>query len=416
MSTPFYDLASLVVVPSGYKASKVYAQKPLTTDGQLTFSRASTATRVNSAGLIETVSSNVPRLDYLGSTCPKLLLEPSRTNVYLNSEDLTAATWTKTSCTISANAGAAPDGTTTADKLVMNNGVAPTSAGADGLYQVSIVTSGVYTVSFFAKAAEFSSVNVRDNAITGAFLNINLTTGAVTNPAPSQFVGAKTVNYGNGWYRVSFTTATVVATQAFSIRAGVTGDGTGGFLLWGLQFELGAYETSYVKTTTAAVTRLADVCTKTGISSLIGQTEGTIFAEIVLSNTNQTTNRLLSIVGNTGWSDNSLRLDWNTNGTLSYDAAVSGASSFGGLSTTSYSAGQTIKVAIAYKSNDTVMYVNGVQAAVDTSTTAIPACSLFALNELYGFSGGSFELHNFKQALLFKTRLTNAQLAELTTL
>jgi hypothetical protein len=55
MSTPFYDLASLVVVPSGYKAEKVYAQKPLTTDGQLTFSRASTATRVNASGLIETV-------------------------------------------------------------------------------------------------------------------------------------------------------------------------------------------------------------------------------------------------------------------------------------------------------------------------------------------------------------------------
>jgi hypothetical protein len=53
MSTPFYDLASLVVVPSGVKAQKVYAQKPMTTDGQLTFSRASTATRVNASGLIE---------------------------------------------------------------------------------------------------------------------------------------------------------------------------------------------------------------------------------------------------------------------------------------------------------------------------------------------------------------------------
>ena len=80
MSTPFYDLASLVVVPSGYKASKVYAQKPLTTDGQLAFTRSTTATRVNSAGLIESVAINVPRLDYTNSTCPKLLLEPSRTN------------------------------------------------------------------------------------------------------------------------------------------------------------------------------------------------------------------------------------------------------------------------------------------------------------------------------------------------
>jgi hypothetical protein len=76
MSTPFYDLASLVVVPSGYKASKVYAQKPLTTDGQLTFSRASTATRVNASGLIEEVASNVPRLDYLGSSCPRTFGTP----------------------------------------------------------------------------------------------------------------------------------------------------------------------------------------------------------------------------------------------------------------------------------------------------------------------------------------------------
>jgi hypothetical protein len=78
MSTPFYDLASLVL-SQRVKAQKVYAQKPMTTDGQLTFSRASTATRVNASGLIETVASNVPRLDYQGATCgPRLLLEPQR--------------------------------------------------------------------------------------------------------------------------------------------------------------------------------------------------------------------------------------------------------------------------------------------------------------------------------------------------
>jgi hypothetical protein len=95
MSTPFYDLASLVVVPSGVKAQKVYAQKPMTTDGQLTFGRASTATRVNASGLIETVASNVPRLDYLGSTCPKLQLEPSRTNLALHSSAINNAAWVK---------------------------------------------------------------------------------------------------------------------------------------------------------------------------------------------------------------------------------------------------------------------------------------------------------------------------------
>ena len=58
----FYDQASLVMVPSGYKAGKVYSQKPLSTDGELTFSRASTATRINASGLIESVASDVPRL------------------------------------------------------------------------------------------------------------------------------------------------------------------------------------------------------------------------------------------------------------------------------------------------------------------------------------------------------------------
>jgi hypothetical protein len=86
--------ASLILVPSAIKTGEVLVQKPLPNkfadetgnyDGNdpqgsanLTFTRASTATRVNSSGLIETVASNVPRLDYLGSSCPRLLLEPQR--------------------------------------------------------------------------------------------------------------------------------------------------------------------------------------------------------------------------------------------------------------------------------------------------------------------------------------------------
>jgi hypothetical protein len=59
MSTPFYDLASLVLVPSGTKAQKIYAQKPLTTDGQLAFTRSTTASRVAPTGLIEKVRTNL---------------------------------------------------------------------------------------------------------------------------------------------------------------------------------------------------------------------------------------------------------------------------------------------------------------------------------------------------------------------
>jgi hypothetical protein len=127
MSTPFYDLASLVIQPSGVKAQKVYAQKPMTTDGQLTFSRASTATRVNASGLIETVASNVPRLDYTNSTCPKLLLEPSRTNLALQSSAFNDAAWTKAGVTLTSGQ-ADPFGGTSAWKLEL-------AAGSSYLYQ-----------------------------------------------------------------------------------------------------------------------------------------------------------------------------------------------------------------------------------------------------------------------------------------
>jgi len=82
------DDASLVLIPSGYKASKLYSVVPTSGDGDLTFSRSTTATRVNADGVIETVAINVPRIDFTGGGCGKLLLEPQRTNLYLNSATL----------------------------------------------------------------------------------------------------------------------------------------------------------------------------------------------------------------------------------------------------------------------------------------------------------------------------------------
>ena len=49
------------------------------------FTRASSATVVNQSGLIETVGSGLPRIDFEGNTKGALLLEPSRTNVVDNS-------------------------------------------------------------------------------------------------------------------------------------------------------------------------------------------------------------------------------------------------------------------------------------------------------------------------------------------
>ena len=97
----YYDDASLVLIPSGVKASKVYSQKPTDGTGDLTFSRASTATRTNASGALETVASNVPRLDYMTAsgtlaTCPMLEVEGQRTNLVFPSDVATTQTLTVT--------------------------------------------------------------------------------------------------------------------------------------------------------------------------------------------------------------------------------------------------------------------------------------------------------------------------------
>ena len=409
----FYDLASLVLVPSGYKAQKVYAQKPLTADGQLTFSRASTATRVNASGLIETVASNVPRLDYTNSTCPKLLLEPQRTNSAAYSNAFDDAYWTKPQASV-VSGQSDPNGGSTAFKLVED-----TSTNFHWLLKSGIVTTaGVYGLSIFAKPAGRNYI-VIGNASSSEYAYFNLSNGTIVSNHPNA-VG-KIEAAGNGFYRCSVTllTSTSSAIGFFISTDGSTinhtGDGTSGLFLFGAQLETGAYATSYIPTTTAAVTRLADACSKTGISSLIGQTEGTLFAEGSAISTGSGTGLndsgyLFAISDNTLDNQISIRL-YPFDGNY-YLQVRSGGAFVVGTTYTPTSVGQNVKIAIAYKANDFAFYVNGTQIAT-ASSGAVPALS--AVN--FGQFGGPLDtIVNQKQALLFKTRLTNAQLAELTSL
>ena len=114
-----FESASLVVTPNGTKASKLYAIKPTDGSGDLSVTRATTATRVNSAGLIESVASNVPRLDYTNSTCPSILVEPQRTNISLRSQEFDNAYWVPQNVTLTTNNTISPNGTLDADAVVV---------------------------------------------------------------------------------------------------------------------------------------------------------------------------------------------------------------------------------------------------------------------------------------------------------
>jgi hypothetical protein len=410
MSTPFYDLASLVVVPSGYKASKVYAQKPLTTDGQLAFTRSTTATRVNSAGLIESVAINVPRLDYLNSTCPKLLLEPSRTNLVLQSSAFDDAAWSANlNATVTANATTAPDGAITADKIVED-----TNNSQHFIGQTPTSVSGVaHTISVYAKAAERSFLFLFEDSAGGRNAYFNLSNGTIGTVGGS--ATASITSVGNGWYRCSVTytaSGTLVrmrcAPATANGTASYTGNGTSGIFVWGAQIEVGAYATSLIPTTTAAVTRGADLAQKTSASALIGQTEGTIFWEIQVDIQSASGNEILLTIDNGSTYDNSMYLAKGETGSLI--AAIVVGAVIQAQFTISKTTG-SFKMALGYANNNSAFFVDGVQVSTTDTSCSIPASlSRISLgNTPLGPSSGPI-----KQLLLFPTRLSNADLAALT--
>ena len=415
----FYDDASLVVIPSAQKTSKLYAVKPTDGSGDLTFTRTGdTATRVNSAGLIVPVLANVPRLDYLGSTCPRLLLEPQRTNLVTYSEQLDNAAWTKVQITTTANSSVSPDGYANADKIAINNGI----SGGYAYQSIATTSSTVYTSSFFIKAAGINFTKFFSN-VTGSYVTavINLTTGAITN---SGFAVTPTAtNYGNGWWRVSYTETSGGGSVPIYVDAGstsnggsITGNGTDGILIWGAQLEAGAYATSYIPTLAASATRGADACSKTGISSLIGQSEGVVFVDFEV--TDPAAFQTINVYNNNKAADtiSTVSIQFNLTEVIAYISFGNGT--FGNivLYATGYGLNQRLKVAFRYKSGDLALYVNGVQKDTEAATyTAVGTKSEVFLGDptvYYAYKGG-LKINNYLQ---FTSSLTNAQLAELTTL
>jgi hypothetical protein len=261
----------------------------------VTFTRASSKTVTNSAGVLETVGIDVPAFDHNPTTGESLglLVEEQRTNLLLRSEEFDNASWTKTRSSATANAIAAPDGATTAEKLVEDS-------TASATHQVSQTTTKaasaiVYAASIYIKAGERSRalVGLADFGGNESYVIFNLSAKTVGTPVNGgTFTGgaATITELSNGWFRCS-----ISATSSTSTTIGLlvrivdssnnfvyTGDGTSGIYVWGAQLEAGAFPTSYTgPTTTAAVTRSADVCSITGsaFSSWYRQDEGTVFAQ-----------------------------------------------------------------------------------------------------------------------------------------
>ena len=231
------------------------------------FTRASTGTFIGSNGLIQSAANHAARFDHdpITRACNGLLIEESRANLLKYSQEFENIAWTPTASTVSANVAVAPDGTTTADKLI------PTVTSSQH-YASSTITSAAstYTVTVYAKADGYNWLwfNAAGSGSPATDLCWFDVLNGVTGTAQ---VNATTSiqSMGNGWFRcvcswAAFTVGTpaiwIAISTANNQSTAFAGDGTSGIIIWGAQIEAGPSASSYIPTTTASVVRSADVC------------------------------------------------------------------------------------------------------------------------------------------------------------
>jgi hypothetical protein len=372
-------IPSLALIPSGVKASKVYSVLPTDGVGDFDFTRSGNATRVNSDGLIELVSTNVPRLNYplidgVVSGCPSLLLEPSRLNVATYSEDFSNGVYSKLNGTVTTNTAISPDGTQNADTWTATSGSAQ-------LQGVVVITSGVqYTMSIYLKR-KTGTGQVALRGVSNTSTNITIT---------------------DEWQRYSVTLTSTDTNGRYGVFLLNSGDEV---YVWGAQLEAGSYATSYIPTTTTTATRSAETCNNAGDVNTFNDSEGVLFAEISAL-ANDGTFRFISL--SDGTLSNRISLFFSTSNTL--NGSVNGISSIGGF----VGIQNNNKVAFKYKSGDYALWVNGIEVATSIATTGNHS-NLDRLN--FDFGQGSNDFYgNIKQIQYFDTALTDLELQQLTTL
>jgi hypothetical protein len=356
------------------------------------------------AGILE----DTPRFDYSGgATCPSLLLEPSRTNLIKNSEYLNGVEWNgKINVSFGTNQTISPEGLLNSASIIEN-----TTNGSHFAYEDFTLTSGTtYTISIYAKK-NGTNRNLRfsDGGLgwsSGFTALFNLTAGTAT--------GGDIESVGNDWYRCSVTGTTNATTCRLIIYSTLNdatsyqGDGTSGVFLYGFQIEQGSYATSYIPNHSGggSQTRAQDVCSKTGISSLIGQTEGTIYWEIDFVDVGNYTS--LNIRGiNDG--DRILIQRRGNNNYLQTTLEI------GYVSQVNYTNGAAVlngvhKIAFIYSENNFKTYLDGVLVGSDTSGSTFTN----QLNNI--FINPNSSAVKTKQVLVFPTALSDADLATLTTI
>ena len=393
-------IPSLALLPSGYKASKVYSVLPTDGTGDFTFTRSGNATRVNSDGLIELVTTNVPRLNYplidgVVSGCPSLLLEPQRINLIPYSEAFDNAAWLKSNATVLANQVISPDGTLNADELQVT-----TSGG--NIYD-NVGGSGDSVFSVFAKYKDTQYIRLRS---TNSYAFFDIKNGVVGSTL--SVIDAKIEEYPNGWYKCSVIgNNTNSLAQIFVSTDGVN-TGLGNVYLWGADFQAGSYPTSYIPTSGTIGTRSAETCNNAGDVNTFNDSEGILFAEISAL-ADDGTNRIFGISNNSNFNESILLRYSNNSNEIIAQVRKGGVYEFS-MNHTLTDSTLFSKVAFKYKQNDFSLFVNGFEVGTSPTGDIITGLDTLSLS----YIGGNQFYGNTKQIQYFDSALNDSDLETLT--
>ncbi len=390
-----------------------------------TFTRASSATFVGSNGLIQSAATNIPRFDHTSAgVCCGLLIEESRTNLTVKSDDFGAGEWNQAAqrnLTVTANNTASPSGATDADLLTVG-ATTTTYQVVQALPATGNITSGTaYTVSCFFKAKEVTRVNIHaGNQVTfpaDAIFDLTGVGSIIGTPTGT----ASIQQYPNGWYRCIIT-ATAGATSNTSFRispvSGTSrnypGNSVDSFWAWGAQLEAGSFATSYIPTVASSVVRSADVCSITGggFTSFYNQSEGTLFADVFgLMPDLSGGNKSFTVIAD-GTYNNQIGIYRSSNAAFIRAEGTTGNVAQFSLSN-AYAPFTQYKVALGVKTNDTNAAFNGSLKTTDTSVTLPSTMNRLEFRDPTGAAGGQPSCH-LAAIRYYRKRLPNAKLQALT--
>ena len=398
-----YDKASLVQIPSGTKDGTLYSVLPANGDGDFTHTRASSATRVNKDGLIESVASGVPRLDYplidgVVQDCPALLLEPSRTNYLRYSEDLSQSNWVKTNAgtgvapTVTANYAISPDGSQNASRVQFDLNGGTTISDRSRLYQdAGTGTSGSQAYSVYVKSNDTSTHTIVFRALGGSLFEKTVTTE---------------------WQRISID----ATDNSFYFELGLYGDSatadTADILVWGAQMEEGSYPTSYIPTTGSSVSRSADVCNGAGTTAEFNDSESGFFVEIEGFEDGNTNRYILITDGAGSPYTNTIGILYRNDGQLR--VLHNGLDFSDAICIVDVDQTVNHKIAVRYKENDMAVYIDGVSQTIRTSFVYQTVSGLDQLKFSQPNNTSNAFYGKVKQVIVFNEALTDAELATLT--